>query len=206
VGHNGRNMDCTGQTGTFPALATVVFTTSTMPTEGFGGGLGEGECGDYVNVEIESFSKEDDLVANVNGTICHVRSVGEEVVVNQVPINGRFQMPAAGCGADPGGDLIGSYYASEEPSLCFDIYPNAAIAPAFEETCAMSADLVCSDQPCSTAGQIGQCDYTDDSVQLAFRGQITHFLPGGDWPSVAELQAACEIQLGVWTTGEPPMQ
>lgn len=204
VGHDGRNMDCTGEIGTFPALTTVIFTASTMPTEGFGGGLGEGECGDSVDVEIESFSKQDDLVANVSGTICHWRRVGDEVVVDPVPINGRFQMPAAGCGADPGGDLVGSYYASEAPSLCFDIYPNAAIAPAFDETCALGAGLVCSDDPCPTAGQIGQCDYTDDSVQITFRGQVTHFLPGGDWPSPSDLQAACEIQLGVWTTGEPP--
>lgn len=205
VGHDGRNMDCTGQTGTFPALATVMFTATTMPTEGYGGGLGEGECGDFVDIDIESFSKEDDLVATVNGTICQWRRVGEEVVVNQVPINGRFQMPAAGCGAEPGGDLVGSYYTTEAPSLCFDIYPNAAIAPAFEQTCAMGGGLVCSEDPCSTAGQIGQCDYTDDSVQLSFRGQVTHFNPGGDWPPVGDLQGACELQLGVWTTGEPSM-
>gem|GEM_PF-3730597 len=203
VGHDGRNMDCTGQIGTFPAIATVIFTASTMPTEGFGGGLGEGECGDFVNVDIESFSKQDDLVANVSGTICHWQRVGEDTVVSPTPISGRFQMPAAGCGAEPGGDLVGSYYASQEPSLCFDIYPNAAIAPAFDQTCAMGGGLVCSEDPCSTAGQIGQCDYTDDSVQLSFRGQITHFMPGGDWPSIEDLQLGCELQLGVWTTGAP---
>jgi len=206
VGHNGRTPECTGQTGPFEALVTVLFTASTMPTEGYAGGLGEGECGDFVTVDIQEFSKEKDLIANVNGTICQWRRVGDEVVVNQVPINGRFQMPSAGCGADPGGDLIGSYYASEEPSLCFDIYPNAAVAPAFEQTCMAGGGLVCSDDPCPTAGQLGHCDYTDDSVQISFRGLVTHFMPGGDWPPIGDLQAACEIQLGTWTTGAPPMQ
>jgi len=205
VGHNGRTPECTGQTGNFEALVTVQFTVSTMPTEAYGGGLGEGECGDFVNVEIVSFSKTEDLVANVSGTICELRRVGDEVVVTPVPINGRFQMPAAGCGADPGGDVVGSYYASQEPSLCFDIYANAAIAPVFDQTCTMGGGLVCSEDPCSTSGQIGQCDYTDDAVQLSFRGQITHFYPGGDWPPIADLQTACELQLGTWTTGEPPM-
>lgn len=203
VGHDGRTMDCTGQVGEFPAIASVLFTASDMPTEGFAGGLGEGECGDSVDVDITSFSKEDDLVATVSGTICHWRRVGDETVVNAVPINGRFQMPSAGCGADPGGDLVGSYYASQDPWSCIDIYPNAAIAPTFEQTCSMGGGLVCSEDPCPTAGQIGQCDYTDDSVQLGFRGLITHFMPGGDWPSVGELQLGCELQLGVWTTGAP---
>jgi len=204
VDHDGRNMDCTGATGTFPAIVSVLFNDNPIPTEGFAGGLGQGECGDFVNVDIESFSKEDDLVAQVSGTICHWYRQGEDVVLQAVPINGRFQMPAAGCGADPGGDLVGSYYASQEPSLCFDIYPNAAVAPAFDQTCAMGGGLVCSDEPCSTAGQVGQCDYTDDSVSISFRGTVAHFLPGGDWPSTGELQGACEIQLGVWTTGAPP--
>ena len=79
--HNGRTPECTGQTGNFEAVVTVLFDTSSMPTEGFGGGLGEGECGDSVNVEIVSFSKEEDLVANISGTICHWERVGEEVVV-----------------------------------------------------------------------------------------------------------------------------
>jgi hypothetical protein len=204
VDHQGRNMDCTGATGTFGAFATVIFNDSPMPTEGFGGGLGEGECGDFINVNIESFNKEDDLVATVSGTICHWRKVGMEEVVTPVPISGRFQMPSAGCGADPGGDLVGSYYAAQEPSLCFDIYPNAAIAPAFDASCAMGGGLICSDDPCPSAGQIGQCDYTDDSVQITFRGQVQHYYSGGGWPSAGELQLGCELQLGVWTTGEPP--
>jgi hypothetical protein len=177
-----------------------------MPTEGYGGGLGEGECGDFVNVDIISFTKEDDLVANVSGTICQWKRVGEKVVVNQVPINGRFQMPSAGCGANTGDNLLGSYYATEAPSLCIDIYPNAAIGPAFDEVCAQGGGLVCSEDPCSTAGQIGQCDYRDDSVNITFRGQIQHFGTGGDWPPVGDLQAACSFQLGIWTTGAPPMQ
>jgi hypothetical protein len=203
-GHSGRTPECTGQTGIFDAIVTVVFTADPMPTEGFGGGLGGGECGDFVNVEILSFSKEDDLVANVSGIICHWRRVGDEVEVNPVPINGRFQMPQAGCGMAPGGDLLGSYYASEAPSTCFDIYPNAAIAPVFDEACSMGGGLVCSEEPCSTAGQVGQCDYRSEAVSIAFRGLITHFGAGGDWPPVGDLQTGCELQLGTWTTGPPP--
>ena len=205
VGHNGRTPECTGQTGNFEAFATVLFTESTMPTEGFGGGLGQGGCGDFVNVDIISFSKKDDLVANVSGTICHWERVGEESVVTQVPINGRFQMPSAGCGANTGNDALGSYYATEAPFLCIDIYSNAAIAPAFDELCMMGGGLVCSEDPCPTAGQIGQCDYRDDSVNISFRGQIQHFGLGGDWPPVADLQTGCGLQLGIWTTGAPPM-
>lgn len=204
-GHNGRTPECTGQTGSFEAIVTVVYSTDPMPTEGFGGDLGAGECGDFVNVEIVSFSREDDLVANVSGTICRWRRVGDEVQVDPVPINGRFQMPQAGCGMDPGGDLVGSYYASQEPAACFDIYPNAAIAPAFDEVCSAGGGIVCSEEPCSTAGQIGQCDYRSAAASIAFRGQATHFGGGGDWPSVGELQGACEGQLGTWTTGEPSM-
>ncbi len=204
-GHNGRTPECTGQVGTFPAILAVQYTTNPMPTEGFAGGLGGGDCGDFVNVEIVSFSKDDDLVANVSGIICHWRRVGEDVVVEPVPVNGRFQMPQAGCGMDPGGDLVGSYYSTEEPSACFDIYPNAAIAPAFDEACSMGGGLVCSDEPCSTAGQIGQCDYRSAAVSIGFRGQVVHFGPGGDWPSAGELQGSCELQLGTWTTGAPPM-
>ncbi|MBW2159692.1 MAG: hypothetical protein JRD92_07940 [Deltaproteobacteria bacterium] len=203
VGHNGRTLECTGATGSFEALVLVQYTDDPMPTEGFGGGLGEGECGDFVNVEIVSFSREDDLVANVSGTICHVERVGNETRVTPVPINGRFQMPSAGCGMDPGGDLVGSFYATEAPSLCTDIYPNAAIAPAFDEVCSAGGGVVCSEDPCSTAGQIGQCDFRAAAVQISFRGQIQHFGAGGDWPSLGELQGACEIQLGTWTTGAP---
>ena len=205
-GHEGRTPECTGQTGNFEALVSIIFTDNPMPTESYGGGLGVGECGDFVNVEIVSFSREDDLVANVTGTICEAKQVGDETVVTPVSINGRFQMPSAGCGADPGGDLVGSYYAAEASSLCFDIYPNAAIGPAFESVCDEGAGLICSDEPCSTSGQIGQCDYRAAAVALTFRGQVQHFYAGGDWPSAAELQAACEFQLGVWTTGEPMMQ
>lgn len=205
VGHAGRTPECTGQTGIFDGLVTITFTDDPMPSVAYGGGLGVGECGDSVDVEIVSFSKEEDLVATVNGTICEARGVGGETVVTPVLINGSFQMPSAGCGADPGGDALGSYTVAEAPGLCFDIYPNAAIAGAFEETC-MQGGIACSDDPCSTAGQIGQCDYRDDSVNITFRGQVQHFYPGGDWPSVGDLQLACEFQLGVWTTGEPPTQ
>ncbi|MFZ1866311.1 MAG: hypothetical protein WAU39_18985 [Polyangiales bacterium] len=205
VNHPGRTAQCTGLTGTFDAIVSVMFDIDPMPTDSYAGGLGLGECGDSVDVEIVSFSREEDLVANVSGTICHVKKVGNEVVVTPVPINGRFQMPSAGCGGDPGGDVVGSYYATEEPSLCFDVYPNAAIAPAFDDVCVMGAGLVCSEDPCSTAGQIGQCDYRSAAVQISFRGTITHFLPGGDWPSASDLQAGCELQLGTWTTGEPSM-
>lgn len=205
VNHPGRTAECTGLTGTFDAIASVIYDIDPMPTDSYAGGLGSGQCGDFVEVDITSFSREEDLVADVSGTICHAKKVGDETVVTPVPIEGSFQMPSAGCGADPGGDVVGSYYATEEPSLCIDIYPNAAIAPAFDDTCSMGGGLVCSDEPCSTQGQIGQCDYRSAAVQISFRGTITHFLPGGDWPSVGELQAGCELQLGVWTTGEPPM-
>jgi hypothetical protein len=154
-------------------------------------------------VEIVSFSRDDDLVANVSGIICHWRRVGDDVVVTPVPINGRFQMPQAGCGMDPGGDLVGSYYASQAPTACFDVYPNAAIAPAWDDVCSAGGGVVCSDEPCSTAGQIGQCDYRSAAVSISFRGQIQHFLPGGDWPPVSDLRGACELQLGTWTTGAP---
>ena len=203
VGHNGRTLECTGATGSFEALVLVQYSDDPMPTDGYGGGLGEGECGDFVNVEIVSFSREDDLVANVSGTICHVERVGDEVRVTPVSINGRFQMPSAGCGMDPGGDLVGSFYATEAPSLCTDIYPNAAIAPAFDEVCSAGGGVVCSEDPCPTAGQIGQCDFRAAAVQISFRGQVQHFGQGGDWPSLGELQGGCEIQLGTWTTGAP---
>ncbi|TFH31431.1 MAG: hypothetical protein E4H00_03555 [Myxococcales bacterium] len=203
VGHNGRTAECNGQTGTFEAVVAPIYNTDPMPTEGYGGGLGAGKCGDFVNVEIVSFSRKDDLVANISGTICHWRRVGEEVVATPVPINGRFQMPAAGCGMVVGGDLIGSYRASEQPSLCIDIYPNAAIGPVFDEVCAGGGGLICSEEPCSTAGQIGQCDYRSEATTITFRGQIQHFGQGGDWPPVGDLQGACEVQLGAWTTGEP---
>jgi len=201
VDHAGRTSECTGQTGLFDALVAIVHTTNPMPTEAYGGGLGEGDCGDFVDLDIISFSREDDLVANIGGTVCQAKQVGEETVVTPVPISGSFQMPSAGCGSDPGADLVGSYYAAQEPTLCFDIYPNAAVAAAFEQTC-MAGGLICSDEPCSTAGQLGVCDYRSASVSLTFRGQVTHFYPG-DWPPIADLQAACDLQLGVWTTGEP---
>jgi hypothetical protein len=168
-GHNGRNMDCMGQTGTFPGLLSIAFTNDPMPTDSFGGGLGEAGCGDFVNVDIYSFSKEEDLVADVRGIICHARRVGEEVVVNPVPVNGSFQMPSAGCGADPGGDLIGSY----------------------------------SDDPCATGGQIGQCDYTDDSVPITFRGLVTHFLPRVTCRQSATFSRAARFS---WAFGPPGSQ
>lgn len=204
VGHPGRTPECTGQTGIFDGLVGITHTTSPMPTEFYGGGLGEGECGDFVDVEIVSFSREEDLVANVSGTICHAREVGEETVITPVPINGSFQMPSAGCGADPGADLIGSYYAVDAPPACFDIYPNAQVAPAFDELC-MQTGLICSEDPCATEGQIGQCDYRSSAVPLTYRGQVQHIYPGEDWPPIGDLQAACELNLGVWTTGEPMM-
>lgn len=141
-------------------------------------------------------------MGQVNGIICKAEVQGDEVVSVPVPITGRFAWAAAGCGADPGSDLVGSTIAAEQPALCTDVYPNAAIAPAFETLCE-NPGLACFDDPCPTAGQIGQCDYRSGAVAIGFRGQVLHFGARGDWPTVPELQQACALQLGIWTIGAP---
>jgi hypothetical protein len=198
IDHPGRSTECTGPTGNFNGIFWISYT----PQEVFGGGDGDGECGDIVAVGIQSFSKSDDLVGTVNGIICKPEVQGEEVVLVPTPLNGRFAWPAAGCGADPGGGLVKSLVSADQPALCTDVYPNAAIAPAIDMICSQGG-ITCSDDPCPTDGQIGQCDYRSSATPIGFRGQIQHFGPNPEWPTLPELAQACEMQLGVWTTGTP---
>jgi hypothetical protein len=204
IGHPGRDPNCMGPTGTFDAFLSVQ--TGMAPTQVAAGGGEFGddpECATQVTAIVSTFSREEDLHIDFSGTLCRGEmGVDGELVGVPAPFTGTLRWPEAGCGGeapDPGEGFVGSYGEPRAPEICLDVYQNAAIAQSFDLVCAQG--LSCSEDPCPTAGQIGECDYRAPSADMTFRGQIVHFYPMMDGPTAAELDQACTLQGGTWKTG-----
>ena len=207
VDHNGRTPACTGQTGTFDAELSFVYTDSVAApvyiseeTEG---------CAGKVTADITSFSREADLNIGLSGTMCKVvpNPAGEGFIATPKALSGAIAWPAAGCATmPPESELLGSFTSAENTALCQDIYSNSLFGMTISgdqtqyDFLCMQPISICTDEACSIA-EIGNCDYRSDNAQQAFRGTVQHYGVGGDWPSAEDLQTACVANGGIWSGG-----
>lgn len=204
LGHNGRSQDCTGQTGQFTGGVGFVYTED-MNAPGYDGGGEEVDgCPGEINIDVQTFSLEDDLNVALSGTLCKIEPdpVGEGTIATPVPFSGRIKWPRAGCGVTPPmNPLLGSYVSSENVFLCIDIYENSILGPTFEGAFCGTTGVTCDlENACPTDNDLGQCDYRGDSSMLGVRGSVQHYRIGGDWPPIQELEATCVALGGVWSS------
>lgn len=198
LNHSGRNMDCTGETGSFELEVGVAerlmsATTYFAPAGGM-------DCDVQANINITSFSQSTGLTAALSGTVCELSGDPDgNTVLRVIPFSGELVFPEAGCGPPaPANGFVGSFTVLDSAGICTDVYDNARIATGFNQTCSMSPELMCQSTKCPTTGLIGTCDLRDESVQITFRGHLQSYTAAFG-ASRTDLEQYCMLQNGVWT-------